>query len=47
VRAGDIPIIATIILAMAQLRTSTLIVMLRVNDLASMGTGSPLVLPHG
>jgi hypothetical protein len=47
VGAGDITIITTIILAMAQLKTSTLIVILRVNILANMGTGSPLVLPHG
>jgi len=47
VGAGDITIITTIILAMAQLKTSTLIVMLRVNNLANMGTGSPLFFPHG
>ena len=38
----DLTIATTIIVAMTQLT-----VMLRVNNLANMETGSPLVLPHG
>jgi hypothetical protein len=42
VGAGDLTITAIIIVAMDQLT-----VMFRVNNLAKMETGSPLVLPHG
>jgi hypothetical protein len=42
VGAGDLTIAAIIIVAMDQLT-----VMFRVNNLAKMEIGSPLVLPHG
>ena len=40
--ARDLTITSIIIVEMAQLT-----IMLRVNNLANMETGSPLVLPHG
>jgi len=47
VGVGDITIATILIMAMAQPRTSALIVILEVNNLDNRETSSPLVLPLG